>query len=257
MLLTPAAGFAQDPLAEARRFYNLGQYEAAERLAREALRQPAGMNGARVVLGRIHLERYRQTDNPLHLTEARSALREVDPQPLNPTERLELAIGLAETLYLEDRFAAAADLFAPMLDSSMALGASAHDRVLDWWASSLDRHAQGRPVSERAAIYERIGQRAQLELAHDPGSGPANYWSVASVRGRGDVEGAWSAAMAAWVRASLGRDRGAALRADLDRMVIDGIVPDRAARLEVRDPAPAIAGMLSEWALFKADWTRR
>ena len=63
--------------------------------------------------------------------------------------------------------------------------------------------------------------------------------------------------MAAWVRAGLAPDRGVAVRSDLDRMVIDGIIPDRAARLDLRDPAAAIAGMLSEWELFKSDWTRK
>ena len=32
---------------------------------------------------------------------------------------------------------------------------------------------------------------------------------------------------------------------------------DRVARLELKDPAPATAGMLSEWELFKADWTKK
>jgi hypothetical protein len=63
--------------------------------------------------------------------------------------------------------------------------------------------------------------------------------------------------MAAWVRTGLATDRGAAVRSDLDRMVIDGIIPDRAARLALKDPAAAIAGMLSEWELFKSDWGRK
>lgn len=257
MLLLPAAAYAQDPLGDARRFYNSGQYEAAERAARAALQQPATANGARVVLGRVHLERYRETDLPAHLTEARAALRQVHPWILEARERLELTVGLAETFFLEDRFAAAAELFGPVLDASATLGPAAHERVLDWWATSLDRHAQQRPLPERAPIYERIGRRMQAELAQEPGSATAGYWAVAARRGAGDLEGAWSAAMAAWVRAALGADRGAALRADLDRMVLEGIVPDRAARLELKDPAGAIAGMVSEWELFKADWTRR
>lgn len=257
MLLLPAAGYAQDALGEARTFYNKGQYEAAERAARAALQQPATANGARVVLGRVHLERYRQTDAPSHLTEARSALREVDPHALDARERLELTVGLAEAFFLEDRFGAAAEMFAPVLDASLTLGPTAHERVLDWWATALDRHAQLRPAEERTAIYHRIRKRMHAELAQDPGSATAGYWAVAAVRGAGDVESAWTAAMAAWVRAALGRDRGVALRADLDRMVIDGIVPDRAARLGLKDPAPAIAGMVSEWELFKSDWTRR
>jgi len=46
---------AADPLAEARRMYNAGQFPAAERLAREAMMVPALADAARVVLGRVLL----------------------------------------------------------------------------------------------------------------------------------------------------------------------------------------------------------
>jgi len=250
-------GFAQDPLGEARRLYNGGQYEAAEQAARLALANPGTENGALVVLGRTQLERYRQTDAPADLASARAALSAVDPRTLDPRERVELTIGLAETLFLEDRFSAAAEIFATVLDASRTLGTSAHARVLDWWATSLDRHAQLLRVPEREGTYRRINERMQAELAQDPGSTPANYWAVASMRGLGNADDAWSAAMAAWVRSGLGPDRGTAVRSDLDRMVIDGIIPDRVTRLGLKDPAPAIAGMLSEWELFKSNWTRK
>ena len=256
-LLVPAAGYAQDPLGEARRLYNSGQYDAAERAARLALANPGTANGARVVLGRAQLERYRQTDAPADLAEARAALREVDPRTLDAREKVELTIGLAETLFLEDRFASAAEIFATVLESSRILGAAAHARVLDWWATSLDRYAQSLRVRDREPVFRRISDRMQAELTQEPGSATANYWAVASVRGVGDIDAAWNAAMAAWVRAGLGPDRGAGVRSDLDRMVLDGIIPDRAARLELKDPTAAIAGMVSEWELFKSDWTHK
>ncbi len=93
-------------------------------------------------------------------------------------------------------------------------------------------------MPERDGTYRRINERMQAELAQDPGSTPANYWAVASVRGLRDVDAAWNAAMAAWVRSGLAPDRGAAVRSDLDRMVIDGIIPDRVARLELKDRPP-------------------
>ena len=46
------------------------------------------------------------------------------------------------------------------------------------------------------------------------------------------------------------------LRADLDRLVVQGILPDRAARLTVRDHNQALAGMVAEWESFKASWSR-
>jgi hypothetical protein len=245
-----------DALADARRLYNLGNYEAAERAAQQAVEQPSSANAARVVLGRIQLERYRAAREESHLTDARTALRAVDPRLLDDRERLEWTIGLAEALYLEDKFGAAAELFAPLIDASAALGPVAHDRVLDWWATALDRRASQSPA-DRAAIYDRIVERMTLELSKDPGSLPAGYWIVAAARGRGDLERAWQAALAGWLRAPLGRDRGSALRGDLDRLVVQAIIPDRIARLGLRDSTQALAGMLGEWEAFKATWGRQ
>lgn len=247
---------AQDPLGEARRFYNLGSFDEAERAARAAMEQPETANSARVVLGRIHLERYRKAPSSATLSDTRVALREVDATRLQPRERLELTLGYAETLFLEDRFAAAAEMFAPILASSDALGPAAHERVLDWWATALDRHAQTRPMAERPAIYALVSARMQTELAADPGSIPAGYWVVAAARASGDLDTAWSAAAAAWIRAALGRDRGVILRGDLDRLVVQAIIPERAARLSPKDSSVAVAGLLSEWEAFKAEWTR-
>lgn len=245
---------ASDALAEARRLYNLAQYEPAERAAREAMRTTP--DSARVVLGRVRLERYRQSADPQDLAEARMALRMVDPRPLQPNERVELTIGLAEGLYLEDRFGAAAELFEGTIESSVALGPAAHERVLDWWASALDRMAQARPVGERSPIYDRVIERMEREIAREPGSTPAGYWLAAAARGTGNLDRAWAAAIAGWVRASLARDRGAALRADLDRLVVQAIVPERASKMATRDRAQTVTGMLSEWESFKASWAR-
>ena len=62
--------------------------------------------------------------------------------------------------------------------------------------------------------------------------------------------------MAGWVRSILGRDRGVALRGDLDRLVIQGIIPDRAARIGGKEPNMVIAGLVGEWEAFKASWTQ-
>jgi hypothetical protein len=128
--------------------------------------------------------------------------------------------------------------------------------VVDWWATALDRHAQLRPVEDRAPIYSRILERMRAELALDAGSTPASYWLAAGARGSGDLERAWQAAIAGWVRAGLAQDRGAALRADLDRLVILAIIPERAARLHMGDARQAASGMQNEWESFKAGWSK-
>ena len=256
LLLVAPAAQAADSLAEARRLYNAGRYEAAALAARESLAIDGLADAARVVLGRVELERFRQTADPENLTSAREALRSVDPKSLRYTERLELAIGQAEVLYLEDRFGAAAELFEASLDRSVVLGPVAHERVLDWWATALDRHAQLRPIEDRPALYTRIVDRMRAELALDAGSTPASYWLAAAARGSGDLERAWQAAIAGWVRAGLTQDRGAALRADLDRLVTQAIIPERAARLHISDTRQAASGMQNEWSSFKAGWSR-
>lgn len=256
LLSLAVSASAADLLGDARRFYNLGDYEAAAAAARQATDDPQFADAARVVLGRAQLERYRRSAAPGDLAEARAALRTVDPRALDARERLEWTLGLAEALFLEDRFGASAELFEPLIDASHVLGPVAHERVLDWWATALDRQAQLRPREERAALYERVIGRMSRELADNPGSAPAAYWLAAALRGRGDVERAWQAALAGWMRAPQTVDRGAALRADLDRLVIQAIIPERLGSLGLEDPTPALAGMLGEWEAFKATWAK-
>lgn len=255
LLATPPLQ-AADALADARRLYNEKQFDAAERAARDAARIPATADAARVVLGRIQLERHRRTPAPADLSGAISAFVSVDARRLDPRERIELAIGLGEALYLEDRFGAAAAMFESVLDPSYALGGVAHERVLDWWATALDRQAQIRSPAERAELYSRISTRMAAEISKDAGSFAAGYWLAAAARGTGDLDRALNEATAAWLRAALGRDGGVALRADLDRLVVQGILPDRAARLNLRDHTQALAGMVGEWDVFKSGWSR-
>jgi hypothetical protein len=252
--VAPAA--AADALGEARRLYNLGQYETAANYAREALKSHATMESARLVLGRIQLERFRRTADPADLNEARDALKHVNPEQLDGQERAELSVGLGQCLFLEDRFGAASEAFERSLDVSWALGPEAHERVLDWWATALDRLALSRPRETRDAIYARIVVRMEKELALDPASAPAAYWLAAGLRGSGNLDRAWFAAIAGWVSGMLGRDHGAALRADLEKLMVQGIIPERAARLQPRDAKLAAASMQAEWEALKASWTR-
>jgi hypothetical protein len=256
VLMTTAQAAAADPIAEARRLYNQGEYDIAARYAREALKVPATAENARVVLGRIHVERYRRSADGADLAQAREALRAVDANALGRSERAELTIGLGACLFFEDKFGTASEAFERVLDTSNELGPAAHERVLDWWATALDRLALTRPHEAREPVYVRIVVRMEKELAANPTSGAAAYWLTAGLRGSGNLDRAWYAAAAGWVGALLGRDRGAALRADLDRLVTQAIIPERALRLQPRDPKTAGAVMLSEWEALKADWSR-
>ncbi len=257
LMLAAASAQAADPIADARRFYNEGQFDAAEKAARDAARIPATADAARVVLGRVQLERYRHNPTPADLSGAIATFATIDARRLDARERIELSIGLGEALYLEDRFGAAAALFESALDPSQALGMVAHERVLDWWATALHRQAQLRSPAERGELYARVASRMASEIAKDAGSPAAGYWLAAAARGSGDPDRAMSEATASWARAILARDGGVALRGDLDRLVVQGILPDRVARLGLRDNAQALAGMVGEWEVFKSEWSRR
>jgi tetratricopeptide (TPR) repeat protein len=255
LLAVPAIAAARpDLLTDARRFYNQGQYDRALESAAQAASTPAMASSARLVMGRARLERFRQAGLQPELEEARADLRAVDPRALDPRERIELQVGLGELLYLEERFGAAAELLDPVVDASTTLAPDAHERALDWWATALDRQAQALPAAERALVYPRITERMEQELRRDPASVPASYWLAASARAAGDLERAWAAASAGWIRAALGRDRGVALRADLDRLVTQALIPDRAAKAPVRERRQAASTMAAEWEAFKRIW---
>jgi hypothetical protein len=142
-------------------------------------------------------------------------------------------------------------VFDSVLQSTDPVGGAEREQVLDWWATALDRDTRPRPEIERQAVYLRMRERLQSELADHPSSGAAIYWVAAVARAQGDLQGAWDAAQAGWVRAPLSPDRGAALRADLDRLMERAIVPERARALA--QPPDAIR---AEWNQFKARWSK-
>jgi hypothetical protein len=257
VLLTTAAVAAApkpDLLATARRLYNQGQYDQAFEAAQQVARTPAAIPSARLIMGRARLERFRQAGVARELEEAHEDFRASDPRSLDARERIELQVGLGELLYLEDRFGAAAELLDPVVDSSATLAPDAHERALDWWATALDRQAQTLVPAERALVYPRMTARMEQELRRDAASGPATYWLAASARAGGDLDRAWAAAAAGWIRAALTRDRGVVLRADLDKLMTQALIPDRAARLPARDRRQAVTAMTADWEAFKKIW---
>jgi len=249
-----ALGRKPDPLGAARQFYNLAQYDQAIDAAKEAVARPADAAAARLIMGRSRLERYRKSAAPRDLEDARADLRAVDSSQLAARERLELQVGLGELLYFEDRFGAAAELLAPVIEQTATQAPAARARALDWWATALDRQAQAMAPSDRVPIYARVIARMEEELRRDPASAAAGYWVAAAARASGDLERAWSAAMAGWVRAALAYDRGLSLRADLDKLVTEGIIPDRAAKASSRERRQVAAALTAEWESFKQGW---
>ena len=251
-LLAATMGQAQasDPLVRAKGAYNAGEYDAAIAAATDALKVPALANPAAVVLARAHLDRYRQTTTAADLEGAHAAIRLVVPDKLVPQDRVEFQVALGISLYVDGCtdgcFSAAAEMFALAL---AGVGDAANrERLFEWWAVALDHQAQYGPEGERALIYRRILERAERELATHDWSAPASYWLAAAARGTGDLERAWGAAIAGWVRARGLGARGDALRTDLDRFVTGILLPDRARQSSPdADARPALANLLAQW----------
>jgi hypothetical protein len=126
--------------------------------------------------------------------------------------------------------------------------------LLDWWASALDRQALGAPFDGRARFFTRIRDRMEHELELDPGNGPANYWLAAAIRGSGDLDAAWDASIAAWVRAALTPATAGAARADIDRLVTEGLIVDRVRRRPASEQADAETALVRLWEKVKQDW---
>jgi hypothetical protein len=255
VVTTTSVYAAETPaLARARMFYNAGNYDEAVDAASVARRQPQWADAAALVLARAELERYRQKADPNDLADARQTLSTVRMSALNPRDQVDLLIGLGQSLYLGEVFGAAGELFGTALDRGALM--DAHDRLtlLDWWATALDREAQTRPPDRREAVYGRILERMDAEIRRDPGNAAANYWLAVAARGAGDLDRAWNAAIAAWVRASLSPATADMLRADIDRLVMQALVPERARQRPAQEQQDALTSLREEWDLVKQQW---
>lgn len=254
---------AVDPLAQARQLYNEARYEEAIKAAEGLAGGNAAVPAAPVVAARAYLERFRQNAQAADLQAARRALRSADRSRLTPRDQVELAIAFGEALFLDDeysfddRFSAAAEQFEVALARADLLDAAGRDALFDWWAVSLDRQAQLGAESERRPIYERVLLRAEEELRRENGATSASYWLAAAARGVSDHARAVGAAVAGWVRSSAMGTRGAALRIDLDRLMTQVLLPERARQLAPTvDARPTLASLLQQWQQLKDQWEK-
>jgi hypothetical protein len=244
--------------------YNQQDPDGAIAAAMKARQAPGSAEAADLVVARARLERFRRTADRADLVAARETLTALRPERLGLEDRIELVVGLGEALYLDGLYGASAELFESALPrgepgtSAPALDPRSRERVLEWWATALDREAQGRFASDRAVVYARVLSAMQQELVRDPASVPATYWLSAASRALGDLDRAWDAAIAGWVRAGMAGDRGAALREDLDRLVLQAVIPERVRLLAEsdRDRERIAVEMRTEWEGIKRDWKR-
>ena len=205
-----------------------------------------------MIVARSLLERFRKEAVAADLEAARTELQQIRPAGLSPSDQAELIIALGELLYLDDQPGAAAEEFERALDrvdpmtQRRASACSTGGR-----APSIGRRRCARST-ERAPLYLRIVAGWRTSCAATRRSAVASYWLVAGARGSGDLERAWDAAFAAWARASLTGDRRAQLRADLDQIVTQAIIPERARLMApAGGAAQSMAAMRVEWDALK------
>ena len=245
-------------LAMARALYNAVDFDGAIVAAEVARVDPASADAATLVIARAHLERYRlRSGDPADLTAARENLGKVRMSALSPRDQMDLLVGLGQALYLANSFGAAAELFDTALRRAMSLSAlSDRERsmLLDWWANAVDREAQMLPAPRRATLLQPVIDRMEDELNEDPGNATANYWLAVAARGTGDVERAWHAAAAAWVRATLQPAMTTMLRGNIDRFVTTVLIPERAKSRPVKEQQIALSELQTEWEQLKQQW---
>jgi len=245
---------AQDGVEEARRLYNAGRFDEAIAEAR-SVSQESQADAAAVILARARLERFRLAGDRSDLDSARTLLRDLGTRELSATERVDWELGVATTLYLQGDFGPAAEILDRLLRADL-VGTDDRDRLVDWWASAIDQTAHGLDLEQRTDIYRRVLDRLESERARNPESSATIYWLVAAARGAGDVERAWALGVAGWIVA--GAANGV-LRTDLDRLVLQGVIPDLAAWRTDRPHNDDItiwtmAQLAADWESMKSGW---
>lgn len=250
----PPAEASRSDLARALSLYNQRRFDQAIEAAEAARKSPETQDAGAVVLARAHLERYRESVDPADLGAAREALGAVRAAALEPRVRLEYLLGLGQALFLEDEFGAAANLFASGVAAARAADPSLADALIDWWGSAVERQADFSEPDARRALFLTLAEGMRAEQFDNPESASAAYWLAAALRGAGDAMGAWHAATAGWVRARLTGARAAGLRADLDKLVLQGVIPDRVRALSPADRTAAESQLRADWELVKERW---
>jgi len=248
-----AAQTARADLARARTAYNEGEFNEAIVAATAARRSADTTDAAAIVLARAHLERYRAGADPTDLSAARMVLGSVRTETLSERDEVELLLAMGEALFLEDEFGAAAELLETGLVRAR-IDPTLTEAMLEWWGSAIERRASAAAPEIRRQHYRRLVERMTTEVAQTPSSPAASYWMVVGLRGIGEVNRAWDAAVAAWVRARLAGNSSATLRADLNHLVMQGIIPDRVRHVAQDQRAAAESQLRADWELVKERW---
>lgn len=259
VIWSPGLAAAQSDLERARALYNEGLYDDAIAAAAIAKGKANAAPSATLIAARARLERFRATRDPQDLAGARTELMTLNPRNLAPQEAIEWQIGLGTALFLEEQPGPASEMFTRVIPAARGkMPAAEFEKLLEWWAATLSRVAEGLTGSPRKDAYAAMQTAVSDELAINPLSRPATYWLVVARRGMGDFDGSWNAAIAGWIRAG-SQSESKRLRDDLDRFVTQTLIPERAQarsgqRLEAKETMGEVASMNDVWKAITARW---
>jgi hypothetical protein len=155
--------------------HNAADYAATIEAAAVARVDPAWADAAALIGARAHLERYRVRLDPGDLIAARDALTAVRQAALAPRDQVDLLVGIGQALYLGGTFDAAGNLFEAALDRASVLGPADRLRLLEWWATPINREVQELAADRRAPLLERLDERMEAEMRQVPGNAVAAY----------------------------------------------------------------------------------
>ena len=261
-LASPGSAAAQSDLERARALYNEGLYDDAITAAAAARSKPGAAPSATLIAARARLERFRGTRDPQDLAAARAELVSLNPRNLAPQEAIEWQIGLGTALFLEDQPGPAAEMFTRVIPTARGrMPAVEFEKLLEWWAATLSRVAETLTGPARKEAYTAMQAAVGEELDANPLSRAATYWLVVANRGADDLDGAWNAAVAGWIRAG-SQPESKRLRDDLDRFVTQTLIPERAQartgqRLDTKETIAQASLMNDEWRAITGRWTQQ
>ena len=96
-------------------------------------------------------------------------------RPIGPS----ILIALGGSLFLEDDFGAAAEIFESAMEIAPAARESAREAVLDWYGSAMERWAAPYVTTRRAADADAAGHAdGAANRRRTPGRAPPSYWLV-------------------------------------------------------------------------------
>ena len=159
---------------------------------------------------------------------ARSAPARCSSASLSPRDQVDLLIGLGQALYFGEVYGAGRGSLRHGAREGHAAERARSDRCCSTGGPprSTARRSCGPSIAARRST-QRIGERMDRELHDDPSNARRQLLAVIAARGAGDLDLAWSAAISGWVRSTLNPATTEQLRADLDRVVGQALIPER------------------------------